>query len=165
MGITPLRLTAVPQDGDVRLVMPAGRHLESERWWVVGELVRELLVLRVWLAATDGFRVIVLDNIGSELGSIVRDTYREATDVLGVSGPASHTRIDGRRLVSGGDQDYEIAAEVHARAGEQLLYVRVWLQRKQRFVLYVIDAQGAIRDRATGTYDQAKARAVSHLDA
>lgn len=30
---------------------------------------------------------------------------------------------------------------------------------KQRFVLYVIDAQGRVRDRATGSYDRAKARA------
>ena len=145
--------------------MPVGRHLESESWWVVGEVVRGLLVLRVWLAASVDFRVIVLDNIGSEHGTIIRMIYRDATAVLGVTGPATHTQIDGRRLVSGGDRDYEIAAEIHTRGGEQLLYVRVWLQRKQRFVLYVIDAQGAIRDRATGTYDQAKARAVSHLDA
>jgi hypothetical protein len=164
--MTPVRLTAVPDEsGDVRLVMPVGRHLESESWWVVGEIVRRLLVLRVWLAASDGFRVIVLDGIGAEHGSLIKDTYRDATELLGVAGPASHTQIDGRRLVSGGDRDYEIAAEIHTRGGEQLLYVRVWLQAKQRFVLYVIDAQGRIRDRATGTYDQAKARAVSHLDA
>jgi hypothetical protein len=164
--MTPVRLNAVPdQSGEVRLVMPVGRHLESEQWWVVGEVVSTMLVLRVWLAATDCFRVIVLDRMGAELGSIVKLNYGEATEALGVSGPSSHTQIDGRRLVSGGDRDYEIAAEVHTRGCEQLLYVRVWLQRKQRFVLYVIDTEGKIRDRATGTYDQAKARAVSHLDA
>ncbi len=145
--------------------MPVGRHLEPESWWVVGEVVRALLVLRVWLAASVDFRVIVLDNIGSEHGTIIRKIYRDATAVLSVTGPATHTQIDGRRLVSGGDRDYETAAEIHTRGGEQLLYVRVWLQRKQRFVLYVLDAKGAIRDRATGTYEQAKARAVSHLDA
>jgi hypothetical protein len=32
-------------------------------------------------------------------------------------------------------------------------------------VLYIIDKQGRIRDRTTGTCDQAKARAMSHLDA
>jgi hypothetical protein len=164
--MTPVRLTAVPDDsGEVRLVMPVGRHLESEKWWVVGEIVRSLLVLRTWIAATDSFRVIVLDTIGAEHGSVVKSIYRDATEVLGVAGPATHAHIDGRRLVSGGDRHYEIAAEIHTRAGEQLLYVRVRLQAKQRFVLYIIDAQGRIRDRATGTYEQAKARAASHLDA
>ena len=164
--MTPVRFRAVPgQDGEVRLMMPVGRHLESESWWVVGELVRELLVLRVWLAATNRFRVIVLDEIGAEIGSIIRQNYSDATNALGVAGPASHTQVDGRRLVSGLDRLYEIAAEIHTRDDEPLLYVRVWLQRKQRFVLYVIDAQGRIRDRSTGTYEQAKARAVSHLDA
>jgi hypothetical protein len=153
------------ESGGVRLVMPIGRHLESEQWWVVGEVVRELLVLRVWLAASAHFRVIVLDRIGAEYGSVVHSIYRDAAEALGVAGPASHTHIDGRRLVSGGDRDYEIAAEIHTRAGESLLYLRVWIQAKQRFVLYIIDPQGRIRDRATGTYDQAKARVASHLDA
>jgi len=163
--MTPVRLTAVPgESGDIRLVAPVGRHLESEGWWIVGEVVRDLLVLRVWLASTDAFRVIVLDNIGAEHGSLVRTTYKDATETLGVAGAAEHTRIEGRRLVSGGDRDYEIAGEIHTRRGEQLLYVRVWLQLRQRFVLYVIDGEGRIRDRATGTYEQAKARVASHID-
>ena len=32
-----------------------------------------------------------------------------------------------------------------------------------RFVLYVIDAEGVIRDRSTGDYPQAKQRVLSHL--
>ncbi len=164
--MAPVRLAAASGEaGEVRLVMPVGRHAQSDTWWVVAELVRDLLVLRVWLAASDGFRVIVLDSIGAEFGSIIRDTYREAVELLDVVGPASQTQVDGRRLVSGGDRHYEIAAEVHTRGGASLLYIRVWLQLKQRFVLYVIDADGRIRDRATGTYDQAKARVVSHLEA
>ena len=79
--------------------------------------------------------------------------------------PHRTPEIDGRRLISGGDRDYEIAAEIHTRIGEPLLYARVWLQRKQRFVLYVIEAQGRIRDRATGTYDQAKARVLMRCGA
>jgi len=63
----------------------------------------------------------------------------------------------------GGDRDWEIAAEIHTIADERLLYLRVWLHARQRFVLYVVDREGVIRDRATSDYTQAKQRALSQL--
>jgi hypothetical protein len=62
-----------------------------------------------------------------------------------------------------GDRDWEIAGEIHTIADEELLYLRIWVQARQRFVLYVIDRHGAILDRSTGDYSQAKQRALSHL--
>jgi hypothetical protein len=107
--------------------------------------------------------VIAIDRLGSELGSVLNRRYESAVKALGMAGTTQHVQVDGRRLVSGGDRDWEIAAEIHRIADEQLLYLRVCVQARQRFVLYVIDRGGTIRDRATGDYTQAKQRALSHL--
>lgn len=159
----PIRLAAVPKNGEVTLAMPVGRHLESAAWWVAAQVRGATLLIRVWIEANDNFRVIVLDRFGSELGSVMKLNYGEAVDALGVVGSTEHVLVDGRRLVSGGDRDWELAGEIHTVDGEQLLYLRVWLHARQRFLLYVIDRNGAIRDRATGDYEQAKQRALSHL--
>src|SRR4051794_25604423 len=159
----PIRLTAQPVGHDVQLVMPVGRHLESPHWWIAAQVLGQKFIVRAWVAAHDGFRVIVLDRDGSELGSMLSKNYDTAIKALGVSGPTNHIQVEGRRLVSGGDKDWEVAAEIHNVADERLLYLRIWVQARQRFVLYVIDCDGAIRDRATGDYKQAKQRALSHL--
>jgi hypothetical protein len=88
---------------------------------------------------------------------------RDPNTALGVTGRTQNVAVDGRRLVSGGDRDWEIAGEIRTVADEELLYLRIWVQARQRFVLYVIDRIGAIRDRSTGDYSQAKQRALSHL--
>jgi hypothetical protein len=65
--------------------------------------------------------------------------------------------------VTSSNHDVQLRAEIHWVAEEELLYLQIWLERRQRFVLYVIDAEGIIRDPATGDYAQAKQRAPSHL--
>ena len=162
----PIRLTAVPDEGQVKLVPPVGRHLESRSWWVAAQVLKSRLIVRVWMQYNDDFRVIVLDRDGSEDGSVMKLDYNQALTALGLPlNGTQHVSVEGRRLVSGGDRDWEIAAEIHTVGDEQYLYVRVWLHRKQRFVLYVIDRAGKIADRATGDYTQAKQRVVSHLTA
>jgi hypothetical protein len=54
------------------------------------------------------------------------------------------TLPEGRRLVSGGDRDFEVAGEVHTIEGEDYLFLRVWLQVAQKFRVVVLDANGAI---------------------
>ncbi|MGB2711294.1 MAG: hypothetical protein WBC33_07240, partial [Conexibacter sp.] len=152
----PIRLAPEPTADGVRLVLPVGRHLQSESWWVAAQVLHDKLLLRVWTEANRRWRVIVLDRVGSEHGSILTATYEEGTTALGVDGSTEHVQVEGRRLVSGGDRDWELAAEVHTIADEPLLYLRVWIQARQRFVLYAIDRCGAICDRATGDYQQAK---------
>jgi hypothetical protein len=159
----PVRLTPAPSDDGVKLVMPVGRHLESAAWWVAAQVLGDKLLLRIWMEANDHFRVIVLDRLGSEHGSALTLNYEDGAAALSVAGSTEHVQVDGRRLVSGGDRDWEIAAEIHSVADEQLLYLRVWIQARQRFVLYAVDRSGVIRDRATGDYAQAKQRVVSHL--
>ncbi len=159
----PIRMNATTVGNDVQLVMPVGRHLESPDWWVAAQVLGTKFIVRAWIAANDGFRVVVLDRAGSELGSMLSENYDTAIKALGASGPTKHIQVEGRRLVSGGDRDWEIAAEIHNVAEERLLYLRVWVQLRQRFVLYVLDRGGVILDRATGDYKQAKQRALSHL--
>lgn len=51
---------------------------------------------------------------------------------------------EGRRLVAGGDKDYEIAAEVRTIGEEDYLFLRVWLQAVQKFRVAVLSPDGAI---------------------
>ena len=51
---------------------------------------------------------------------------------------------EGRRLVSGGDRDFEIAAEVRTIEDEDYLFLRVWLQTIQKFRVTVLSAEGSI---------------------
>src|SRR4051794_23088671 len=109
---------------DVRLVLPEGRHLESGGWFVAADTVvvdgERLLVVRIWSPSDDGCRVLVLDRFGGERESVRARTYKEALGALAsINGAApQHTQVEGRRLVSGGDNEYEIAAEVHLIGGE-----------------------------------------------
>jgi hypothetical protein len=152
-----------PSDNGVKLVMPVGRHPESALWWVAAQVHYQVLIIRVWLETSSSFRVVVLDRNGSEHGSILDAIYKDATKALGFAESTQHVQVDGSRLVSGGDRDWEMAAEIHTVADDELLFLRVWVHARQRFVLYVIDRHGVVRDRATGDYGQAKQRALSHL--
>lgn len=160
----------VTAENDVRLALPDGRHLASGGWFVAADTTivdgDRLLILRIWSPADDGCRVIVVDKDGGERESVRARTYKEALGALrSVDGASSqHTHVDGRRLVSGGDGEYEIAAEVHGINGEDLLLVRVWLHVKQRFTVYAIDHARVVRAHdAAATYRKTVDAITEHL--
>jgi hypothetical protein len=159
----PIRLTSLPTDEGVKLATPVGRHLKSADWWVEAGEHPDALLLAVWSMASKGVTVIAVDPNGSERGSMLTRTYDEAKNALGFAGSTKPLEPDGRRIVTSGNRNFELGAEIHSVADEELLYLRIWLQRRQRFVLYVIDREGVILDRATGDYAQAKQRVLSHL--
>lgn len=152
---------AVTRDGEVRLMLPAGRHLERDGWFVATDVFggrKRLLELRVWTPADDGYRVIVLDGHGGEHGSINAQTLQAAEAALTrVAGAQrGYPKPEGRRLVSGGDRDWEIAAELERIDDEEILFVRVWLQQKQAFTVYAIDEARIVRAHAAAaTYAKA----------
>ena len=52
-------------------------------------------------------------------------------------------------------------ADPHTVPDEQFVYVRIWIQARPGFVLYVIVRDGAIRDRTAAGYTRAKMRVLS----
>jgi hypothetical protein len=59
-------------------------------------------------------------------------------------GQARLAMPEGRRLVSGGNKDFEIAAEVRTIDDEDYLFQRVWLQQIQKFRVTVLSREGSI---------------------
>jgi hypothetical protein len=69
----------------VRLVLPEGRHLERDGWYVAADVLagaERLLALRVWTPDNAGFRVIVLDRNGAEHDSLRARTYEQAREAM-----------------------------------------------------------------------------------
>ena len=166
----PIRMQAVATDGgEIRLMLPAGRTLNRDGWYVTAEAQvgpPALLTLRAWTPDNEGFRVIRIDNRGAEYGSVRAESYKSALAALDSrdGGHVSYPRIEGRRLVSGGDRDWEIAAEVREVVDDELLFVRVWLQALQRVTVYAIDVERRVCGHATAdTYRKASDAIVEHL--
>lgn len=165
----PIRLKAVTANGEVRLVLPEGRHLERDGWYVAADILTSsprLLAMRIWTPANAGFRVIVLDEGGAEHDSLRAPTYKKAQAAMAsLSGaPVSHPTIEGRRLVSGGDAAWELAGEVRLVDEEEILFVRVWVQAKQEFTVYAVDADRLVRGRDTAaTNGKARNSIIEYL--
>lgn len=164
-----VRLKPATANGHTRLVLPKGRHLEQDGWFVAADVdhaEQALLVLRVWTPANHGYRLLALDAEGGDHGSVRASRYEEGVKTLGLGGQVAHTRAEGRRLVYGGDPAWEVAAEISFVGNEEVLFLRVWLQRKQRFSVYAIDPLGIVRAHAAAsTNDRAVSTIWQHLAA
>ncbi len=77
---------------------------------------------------------------------------------------AEHMRPQGRRLVSGGDPEFEIAAEVRTFCIREdgwereatCVVARVWCQKVQKFVVLATTTSGHLIGHVrAGTYKQA----------
>jgi len=159
----------VDEQDEIRLVLPQGRHLEEGRWYVAADIRnsgKRMIVVRIWSPGSGGYRVIVLDDKGGEHGSVRAPTYEEACSRLGVVGSAEHAHAEGRRLVSAGDPDWEIAAEIRFVGNEEIMFIRIWLQAKQGFSVYAIDTRGVVRGHTVAaTYKRATETIQKHLSA
>lgn len=78
---------------------------------------------------------------------------------------AEHMKPDGRRLVSGGDPDFEVAGEIRdfqvkldetTYRSMRCAVIRVWCQKRQRFVTHVISPYAkVIAESSKPTYKEA----------
>jgi hypothetical protein len=164
-----IRLSPAGTNGGIRLVLPEGRHLERDGWHVAVDIVNgepRLLAARVWAPTNSGYRIIVIDRFGSEYESRHVRAYEDAREEVGkiTDGEFSHPRVDGRRLVSGGDPDWELAAEIEHLGQEEIIFVRFWLQATQEMDVYALDAAGVVRGHdLASTYRKAHDSIVDHI--
>src|SRR3954447_22630873 len=111
-----IRFKAGTANGEVRLMLPEGRQLGRDGWYATANITTgtpRLLALRVWTPAAAGYRVITIDRDGTEYDSLRVSRYDDARTVMeGLSGSVTYPHVEGRRLVSGGDELWEIAAEL-----------------------------------------------------
>lgn len=161
---------ATRANGEIVLALPAGRHLERGGWFVAADTINKgerLIALRVWPPHEDRARVIVLDRAGALHDTVRTRTYEEAKTVLPyLTEDVGHALVDGRRLVSGGDADWEIAAEIHNLDGEEILLLRIWLQRSQAVAVWALDGDLVVRGHdVAGTYKRALSEITAQITA
>ena len=79
-------------------------------------------------------------------------------------------RPEGRRLIgqplskSGGNPEYEMAAETRPVAGLEFLFVRLWSQREQRFATTAWSGSRLVAGPAFGAYKATLAQLDSELE-